>query len=287
MKKTIYTMSFISLLGCKEIENKANKMALITHKELKLAAASATSFSKPKPINSHALNSEEIRNLFLKNDIKPFFFQSDEEIYSTLNGFFGADHYRIEFVFLGIEQDKVQKNKFYVTGKNRHKKNVTDFKGYFIIDSVFSIIDPNMKDQRFESEYGDFNGLNEKYSCLGKFTLLEDSTQPYSGKFEGKMALDFGINTEKTPELWYYSNHTPARSSGFLFDGNWVSYEGGKSKSTIFSKDIFMFANDILKDFSYGEREIEINPRYRKLGWADYWQSNEWWVAEKENAKLE
>ena len=44
-----------------------------------------------------------------------------------------------------------------------------------------------------------------------------------------------------------------------------------------------MFANDILKDFSYGEREIEINPKYRKLGWADFWQSEEWWVSDKKS----
>lgn len=283
MKYLLSLIIALSCLSCKELGEKANKTAIFTHKELKMAAASVGSLKKPKPIESQPLSAEEIRTLLLKYDIKPFFYQADEEIYSTLNGFFGPDHYRIEFVFLGIEQDKTMKNKFYLTGKNRHKKHVTDFKGFFIIDSVFSIKDPNVNDENFESEYGDFSGLNEKYSCVGTFTLLEDSTQQFSGKFEGKMALDFGINEEKKPEIWYYSNKTPARSSGFLFDGNWVNYEGGKSKSTLFSKDIFMFANDILKDFSFGEREIEINPKYRKLGWADFWQSEEWWVSDKKS----
>ena len=281
-----YLLSFIiafSCLGCKEISEKANKSAIFTHKELKMAAASVGALNKPKPIETQKLSEDEIRTLFLKHDIKPFFYQADEEIYSTLNGFFGPDHYRIEFVFLGIEQDKTMKNKFYLTGKNRHKKQITDFEGSFIIDSVFSIKDPNVKDENFESEYGYFSGLKEKYSCVGKFTLLEDSSQQFSGKFEGRMALDFGINEDKKPEIWYYSNKTPARSSGFLFDGTWVNYDGGKSKSTLFSKDIFMFANDILKDFSYGEREIEINPKYRKLGWADFWQSEEWWVSDKKS----
>lgn len=281
-----YLLSFIiafSCLGCKEISEKANKSTIFTHKELKMAAASVGALNKPKPIESQKLSEDEIRTLFLKHDIKPFFYQADEEIYSTLNGFFGPDHYRIEFVFLGIEQDKTMKNKFYLTGKNRHKKQITDFEGSFIIDSVFSIKDPNVKDENFESEYGYFSGLKEKYSCVGKFTLSEDSSQQFSGKFEGRMALDFGINEDKKPEIWYYSNKTPARSSGFLFDGTWVNYDGGKSKSTLFSKDIFMFANDILKDFSYGEREIEINPKYRKLGWADFWQSEEWWVSDKKS----
>jgi len=45
----------------------------------------------------------------------------------------------------------------------------------------------------------------------------------------------------------------------------------------LWSRDLFRFANDILQDFSYGEREIEINPKYRNLGWDNFWDGEEWW----------
>lgn len=279
--KALALLGSLAFLSCKEVEQNAKKIAVITHKELKNATTAAGSIGKLKPINTHELSSEETRKLFIKNDIKSLFFQSEEEIYSSLNGFFGSDNYRIEFVFLGIEQDPIQKNKFYVYGKNKHKKIITKFEGFFEIDKVSLISDPNIKDTDFESEYESFDELKEKYACTGTFNLKEDSTQKYSGIFSGKMALDFGINSDNKPEIWYYSNKTPAKSSGFLFEGDWVNNESGDKKPFVFSKDIFMFANDIMKDFSYGEREIEINPKYRKLGWADFWQSNEWWIDAK------
>ena len=42
-----------------------------------------------------------------------------------------------------------------------------------------------------------------------------------------------------------------------------------------------MFANNILADFSYGERDIQINEKYVHLGWDNYWEQDEWWVDSK------
>ena len=46
----------------------------------------------------------------------------------------------------------------------------------------------------------------------------------------------------------------------------------------LFARDLFAIANDILSDFSYGEREVEINKKYRHLGWDNFWDGKEWWV---------
>jgi hypothetical protein len=91
--------------------------------------------------------------------------------------------------------------------------------------------------------------------------------------------MDYSATSEN-PELWYFSD-TPNRGSGIRYDGIWKSYKTGKTKPVIWAKDIFRFANDILKDFSVGEREVEINPIYRNLGWDDYWENMEWWVDTK------
>jgi hypothetical protein len=50
------------------------------------------------------------------------------------------------------------------------------------------------------------------------------------------------------------------------------------TKPVIWSRDLFRIGNGILKDFSYGERDVEINPKYRHLGWDTFWSGDEWWT---------
>ena len=58
----------------------------------------------------------------------------------------------------------------------------------------------------------------------------------------------------------------------------WTSYKNKSLvKPVIWAADLFRFANDILKDFSIGERDVEINKQYRSLGWDDFYENNEWW----------
>lgn len=275
MKYTTLLLSILLLIACGQKQN-INK--IITHKELKMAMnlAAAGVHHSPKKVVNKALEAKEIEELLSKNDIRPLFIQ--DQIYGPLNGFYGPDNYRIEFVILNMQQDKSQPNKYFISGKNRHKKVVSNFEGSFTIDHVYQVADPNIKDTVFEVEDYTYDNYDQMYACTGIFELKEDSTQPYSGIFSGKMALDFGVKEDGQPELWFWSNKTPARSSGFLFEGNWMGYGSTKSKPFLFSKDLFMFANEILKDFSIGEREVEVNPKYRKLGWDNFWEMDEWWV---------
>jgi hypothetical protein len=70
----------------------------------------------------------------------------------------------------------------------------------------------------------------------------------------------------------------PSGGGGYRMDGTWTSYvKKDLVKPVILAHDLFRFANDILKDFSYGEREVEINPKYRSLGWESFWENDEWW----------
>ena len=61
-------------------------------------------------------------------------------------------------------------------------------------------------------------------------------------------------------------------------EGTWTSYtKKDMVKPFIIADDFFAVANGIIKDFSYGEREVEINPKYRSLGWETLWENDEWW----------
>ncbi|MBK9489131.1 MAG: hypothetical protein IPO07_10230 [Haliscomenobacter sp.] len=123
-------------------------------------------------------------------------------------------------------------------------------------------------------------GVQRIYSANGKFTLAEDSLKKYSGRFTGKMQMDFASYDKAPTEIWFFSE-TPNQGSGIRYDGLWTSYKTGKSKPVIWSKDLFRFANDILEEFSIGERDVEINEKYRKLGWDNFWENEEWWAASK------
>jgi hypothetical protein len=120
------------------------------------------------------------------------------------------------------------------------------------------------------------------YTGFGKFSFKEDSTMKGSGMFNGKVVLDFLFKDDDTINSWFFSPQTPAQASGYKLTGNWKSYKTNKTKPVIFGKDIFTLANDILADFNIGERDVEINPKYRHLGWDNYWDMKEWWAESKD-----
>lgn len=190
-------------------------------------------------------------------------------------GFYGADRYKIEFYFAEVTKDEKDPFLYHIVGKNRHKKVVTDFKGTLRVDSLAQITDPNLDTE----EVSDM-GVQRIYSAGGSFTLAEDSLSKYSGRFTGHHKMDFASYDKAPTEIWFFSD-TPNKGSGIRYDGVWTSYKTGKSKPVIWSKDLFRFANDILKEFSIGERDVEINEKYRSLGWDNFWENDEWWAESK------
>lgn len=224
-----------------------------------------------KPILLKWLNSAGMHGLLDTLDLSDIVASHD---WAEL-GFYGEDRYKIEFYFSEVTKDEKDPFLYHIVGKNRHKKVISDFKGTFRIDSLAQVTDPNLDTE----EVGDM-GVQRIYSANGKFTLAEDSLKKYSGRFTGKVQMDFGAYDKAPIELWYFSE-TPNQGSGIRYDGTWTSYKTGKSKPVIWSKDLFRFANDILKDFSIGERDVEINEKYRKLGWDNFWENEEWWAESK------
>jgi len=242
------------LLTHEEGKDTIRKEGLDDIKPIKISWLAASTLKK-------TLDTSDLSNLIRNQDMADF-------------GFYGDDHYRIEFYFSDVRKDPTDPSVYLVTGKNRFKKNVTNFTGKIYIDSLAHVQDPNL-DQNDVSELG----VNKIFTSAGRFEIQEDTTSKGAGVFTGRFKMDYSATSEN-PELWYFSD-TPNRGSGIRYDGIWKSYKTGKTKPVIWAKDIFRFANDILKDFSVGEREVEINPIYRNLGWDDYWENMEWWVDTK------
>lgn len=193
------------------------------------------------------------------------------------NGFYGDDRRRIEFIFTSFERSFNDPFVYAVTGKNRYKTTISDFSGIVHIKEVARFKDPNLEQDELEDL-----GLIHPYALRGEFRFDEDRSLTTSGQFAGTFRMDMALNGKGVPSLWFFSKDTPAGGSGYRFDGHWTSYRNAASKKpVIWSRDLFSFANDILADFSYGERDIEINPQYRHLGWDTFWDGEEWWHGDK------
>ena len=194
------------------------------------------------------------------------------------NGFYGNDRRRIEFIFTSFERSFNDPFVYAVAGKNRYKTTISDFSGVFVIKEVVQFSDPKLDAEELVNM-----GLSGKaYTLKGEFRFDEDRSLNTSGQFAGNFLMDICLDKDGVPSLWFFSAATPTKGSGYRFDGAWTSYRNpALSKPVIWSRDLFSFANDILSDFSYGERDVQINPKYRDLGWDTFWDGEEWWQGTK------
>jgi len=192
---------------------------------------------------------------------------------SVLNGCFGPDHYRIAFVFTRVWRDSLDPALYHLTGKNNFKKRVTAFSGTLRVHQVADL----------KPEYLDLaeeDSLAQAYTAKGRFSFEEDPKAPGAGKFDGTGVLDFYVTPkgEIGQVLLMGGVQHPTRGQGVVYRGNWTDNKTGQRKEMLLALDFSRFAPDVLEDFSVGERGEEINPKYAKLGWNNYWENKEWWA---------
>ncbi|MDJ1499522.1 hypothetical protein [Xanthocytophaga agilis] len=213
---------------------------------------------------------QEYLDILVKYDLSPLFLNADYKPQSAVyNGFYGTDHYRIEMYFASVTKDQKNPTLYHITGKSRYKKNITPFKGEVIVDTAMQFSNSNISPEN--------TNVKGVYKTTGTFILREDSTLAGSGVFNGTVSIEFTLLTDSNTEFWYLNEIEEEEGADLVFDGEWVNYKTGKSKSVIWAKDIYSIGDSILEDFTIGERDVMINPKYRKLGWDSYWENAEWW----------
>ncbi|MBD2767042.1 hypothetical protein IC235_03930 [Hymenobacter sp. BT664] len=207
------------------------------------------------------------------NDLSPLWrnlAQHQEHELAVHNGFFGVDNYRIEFVFTSITRDATDPALFLVTGKNRYKKTISPFTGSIRITQLLNE-QPSTPDIELQEDV--------VRVALGTFEFSEQLGTRTDGIFRGTMALDFFFNKNGNLEVYPFSGGKyGARGAGYRFTGNWASKSTNKTKPVMFAAQFDEIANEVLEDFSIGERDLELNPKYAKLGWENYWENEEWWA---------
>jgi hypothetical protein len=212
-----------------------------------------------------------MQQLLATHDLATLWAMRERESAAVYNGFYGPDNYRIEMYFATVTRDSLRPDQLHITGKSRYKKSITPFSGTVTIDSLAALqVIKGAGDSGVEA------GTERRYLAVGHFTLREDSLAAGSGQFAGKLMMDFNVDQQGDLSLDYFLN-TPARHGGFLFEGQWRSYQTGKTKPVLWTDNFFAVAGGVLKDFNIGERDVEINPQYRHLGWDTFWSDEEWW----------
>lgn len=194
----------------------------------------------------------------------------------VLNGIFGYDGRRLEFVFLSVQPDGKSPGRYLVAGKFRCYDDVTPFRGSIEVQQV----------QRLPAEAA---GQEEDartpavYCATGSFALQATSSHGLGGRFDGRLALDFRVGSNGRAALAEYTANTLTRRGGLLFDGEWRDGPAGDPVPAVWKQGTAV-TWQVLTRFGIGDRSGGISPRYARVGWNTYWQNDEWW-AEKQVAK--
>ncbi|MCP9766382.1 hypothetical protein EGI22_00590 [Lacihabitans sp. LS3-19] len=274
MKTKLLLIAVIAVLLTQMSCADKKKMVLQTHKEAvdSLSTGSNDSIVKMTNIDIHKLlDTADLSKIFYNYDSLGAF---DNRV----DGFFGEDHYRIQFYFSKVWKDSLNPLVYHIEGKTKFKANVAPFKGSIVLEKAMKFTDPKVNIDEFNYENDSLKG---SYSLVGKLQFEEDKKLNFAGVFTGDFRMEMAYMASGDRFLWHFSPSFGSKGGGYVSAGTWQQYGKPTVKPYIFGKDIFMFANDILADFSYGERDIQINEKYVPLGWDNYWEQDEWWVDSK------
>ena len=189
----------------------------------------------------------------------------------VLNGCFGYDGRRLEFVFLRVQPDAKSPGRYLVAGKFRCYGDVTPFRGSVEVQQVQRL------PANAAGEGGAASAAQPVYCATGSFALQATSTHGLGGRFDGRLAVDFQVGGSGRAALATHTTNAFTRNGGLLFDGEWRDGPAGDPVPAVWKQGMAV-TRQVLTRFEIGERDAHINPRYARVGWNSYWQNDEWWV---------
>ncbi|MBO2011660.1 hypothetical protein [Hymenobacter negativus] len=196
----------------------------------------------------------------------------------VLNGCFGYDGRRLEFVFTTVQADAKSPGRYLVAGKFRCYGDVTPFRGSIELQQV----------QRLTTDLAAPTEITEAkaptYCATGSFALQATSQRGLGGQFNGRLALDFTLTPSNQARLAPYTTNPATRNGGLLFDGQWRENATTETTVPAIWKQGIAVTQQVLSRFQIGERDVFINPQYARVGWDNFWKNEEWW-AEKPVAR--
>lgn len=220
-----------------------------------------------------------VRDFLAANNLAPLW-QADfkPEAYSSLrptilDGFYGAEHRHIAFIFDHVTQDAANPTLFRVRGRSRFRKNVTSFDGSIIVQTLKPL-----------KVFLDLDSVEEArvraYTATAHFVLNEDPHATGAGVFKGTALLDFYISGAGKPNRVQIlpDKELPTGGSGQLFRGQWQSNRTSRQQAVAFATYADAVLPGTMTDLFIGDRGEGINPKYAKLDWSETWENDEWWA---------
>ncbi|PJJ60734.1 hypothetical protein [Hymenobacter chitinivorans] len=270
MKKPLILSSLVLLSAACQQTTTATRP--VTTAPVAAAAPAAVAPRQPAaPTPTLPLNAEA-QAFLAKYDVGKLLLRDD----GPFNGFLGSDHYRVEVMFTEVVKDEHAPNVYRVRGKSRFKKVVTPLSGSFTITELRD--QPKATEEEQQSVRVFYSNEENAYSVLGTFELREDSSAHGAGVFAGRAVIDFSVGQSGLLAVHDQSPRSPAQDAGILLKGQWTSYATHKSQPVALAYYIWAYGESVLKNFNVGERGPEINPKYAKLGWNEFWDQEEWWA---------
>lgn len=290
MKKTFYPFLVAGLLSACQQQKPATAIAAAIP-----PAATADAVQKqapkaelPPPTLFAATDTltQPMRELLRTYDLSALWRNIDGEDRSkpAFEGFFGPDHYHFAMAFTQVTRDPNDPAVYRVLGKCRYRQNIRPFSGTLTVRQISDLSYPGFLQSRaiIEERAAD-SVAGRTYTARAQLQLQEEQKEN-SGIFEGEVLLDFYTVPARRPSFVTVFDHEgiderfPTRGSGLLLRGNRRNISTGQVKSFTVAPDVAAVAPDVFKDFMLDERMGEINPKYAKLGWSEFWNNDEWWA---------
>ncbi|GAA4050371.1 hypothetical protein GCM10022409_41430 [Hymenobacter glaciei] len=201
--------------------------------------------------------------LFRHHDLSQLLQICKEPGCAAQNGFFGLQPQRLEVAFTWVKQDAKQAGLFHVEGLTRVFGKVNLLKGSLQLTQARHAFDKP-------------NGI---YIATGpfRFQLYDDKSQP-TGAMQGLAAVDFETYGN-TVSLAGDEGAARMRSRQFAFEGTRTDAHATQTQRVVWASEFPPVGQEILGDFDIGGRVAIINPKYKKYGWDDYYNQDEWWFS--------
>lgn len=247
-------------------------------------AKTATAVAGLAPVESL---SPKMRQILQGHDLSPLLQTVGSGDAHAQNGFFVPDHYRIEMAFTDVRRDPAHPTVYLLRGKDRYKGRITAFTGTLTVTRFGE----QLPDPAAQLATGkkDFTIYDEPrmYSTEGRFELREESAQRGAGIFAGKVNIDWRIVQDKSLDLHTENPDSPSQEGLIKYEGTWTNATTQRIYPVVWVEDFDAYNahQNILAEFNVGERGLEVNPKYAKLGWNKYWENTEWWTDSKPKTK--
>lgn len=287
MKKTFYWFSItIMLVGCEQQQpatataaarpvaasDAPQKQALKAELALPILFAAADTLTLP------------MRELLRTHDLSALWQNTNGVDKPAFEGFFGPDHYHFAMAFTRVTRDPDNPAVYHVLGKCRYRHNIRPFTGTLTVRQITDLLYPGfLQAKSIVNERATDSVAGRTYTARAQLQLREEQKEN-SGIFEGEALLDFYTVPGQRANFVTVFDHEgiderfPTRGSGLLLRGKRRNVSTSQVKSFTVGPWVSAVAPDVFKDFMLDERMGQINPKYAKLGWNEYWNNDEWWA---------